>query len=218
MVNVSDRQKPDFPYRTDGRGLMSTLLDSMALKVLSALIAYPTEPLVGNADEIAAMLQPEQLSAVEGLLTAFRTVDLARLQEHHAAMFDRTRKLARPLFEHLSGAAYHGQPRLTPISVAAPLSAGFYPSDDLPSFVETLAAMPVAEAQAVLAARGHILAAIEARLIRYGSAYSAIVGVLGAVGRADTEFGGHHSTPFGFGPEEWTDETLGRQALQRARA
>jgi nitrate reductase molybdenum cofactor assembly chaperone NarJ/NarW len=197
---------------------MSTLLDSMALKVLSALIAYPTATLVSNADEIAAMLQSDQLSALEGLLTTFRTSDLARLQEHHAAMFDRTRKLARPLFEHLPGAAYHGQPRLMPISVAAPLSTGFYPSDDLPSFVETLAAMPIAEAQAVLANSGHILAAIEARLSRYSSAYAEIVGILGAIGRADADIGHSPSTPFGFGAEEWPDNQIDRQTPRRALA
>lgn len=218
MANVSDRQKPDFGRPADGRGLMSALLDSMALKVLSALIAYPTEPMVGNADEIAGMLQPDQRSALEELLTAFRTGDLAQLQEHHAAMFDRTRKLARPLFEQLHGAAHHGQPRLIPISSTAPLSTGSYPSDDLPSFVETLAAMPIAEAQAAVAARGHILAAIEARLIRYGSAYSAIVGVLGAIGGGDAEFSCRQSFPFGFGSEDWPDTNIERRGRQRALA
>jgi nitrate reductase delta subunit len=79
------------------------------LKILSALLTYPTEDLVTAAGELKAvlareaLLKPRQLSAVTALIDDIASGDLFDVQERYIRLFDRTRSLSLHLCEHVHG-------------------------------------------------------------------------------------------------------------------
>src|SRR5437667_131281 len=80
-----------------------------SFKVLSALLSYPTQPLIDAAPELVAVLDAEKLlpqpqrCAVEALIAEIRTGDVYDLQERYGLLFDRSKTLALHLFEHVHG-------------------------------------------------------------------------------------------------------------------
>ena len=80
-----------------------------SLKVLSALLAYPTAELQAAIPELRAALDAEdalprrQRDRLERILEELATGELYDLQERYVLMFDRTRSLSLHLFEHVHG-------------------------------------------------------------------------------------------------------------------
>ena len=78
------------------------------LKVLSALLSYPTAELQAAVPELRAALDAEAClprknrDRLERLLEEMATGDLYDLQERYVLLFDRTRSLSLHLFEHVS--------------------------------------------------------------------------------------------------------------------
>ena len=79
------------------------------LKVLSALLNYPTAELQAAVPEMRAALDAERRlpqknrDRVDRLLEEVATRDLYDLQERYVLLFDRTRSLSLNLFEHVHG-------------------------------------------------------------------------------------------------------------------
>ena len=79
------------------------------LKVLSALLGYPTEELKAAAPELAAAIDAEALlpaparDSVVALIDDIAAGDVYDLQERYVLLFDRTRSLSLHLFEHIHG-------------------------------------------------------------------------------------------------------------------
>ncbi len=164
----------------------------MPLKAISALLSYPSADLQAAGDEIiaalnvdlgqGALLPPATLHALAALVREISDGDLYDLQESYVGLFDRSRTLSLNLFEHV-----HGESRERGGAMVDLLenyrAAGFEPAsselpDHLPVLLEFLAMRPLGEAQEVLADAAHILEALETRLTRRESAYSAVFAAL----------------------------------------
>ena len=81
------------------------------LKVLSALLTYPTAELQAAVPEMRVALDREgclpqrNRDRVDRILEELATGDLYDLQERYVLLFDRTRSLSLHLFEHVHGEA-----------------------------------------------------------------------------------------------------------------
>ena len=79
------------------------------LKVLSALLTYPTAELQAAVPEMRlalareARLPPRNRDRLDRVLAEIATGDLYDLQERYILLFDRTRSLSLHLFEHVHG-------------------------------------------------------------------------------------------------------------------
>ena len=164
------------------------------LKVLSALLTYPTTELVAAAPELRAVLDREAVlpkrerAAVDGLIADLATHDLYDAQERYILLFDRTRSLSLHLFEHVHGESRdRGQAMVDLIKVYE--DGGFTPTtaelpDFLPLFLEYAATRTPAEAIELIGQPGHVFAALRERLAKRSSSYEAIFAALTALSRA----------------------------------
>ena len=79
------------------------------LKVLSALLTYPTAELQAAVPEMRAALDAENRlpqknrHRIDRILEELANGDLFDLQERYVLLFDRTRSLSLHLFEHVHG-------------------------------------------------------------------------------------------------------------------
>lgn len=164
------------------------------LKVLSALLTYPTDDLVAAAAELKAALAQEALlksqhrAALGALIDDIARRDLFDAQERYIMLFDRTRSLSLHLFEHVHGESRdRGQAMVDLIKVYE--DGGYTPTiselpDFLPLFLEYAGTRAPAEAIELISQPGHVLAAIKERLAKRGSPYEAVFAALVALSKA----------------------------------
>ena len=130
------------------------------LKVLSALLTYPTEELAAAADELKAVLRSEgvlrgaHLAGVVAFIDDLAARDPFDAQERYVLLFDRTRSLSLHLFEHVHGESRdRGQAMVDLLRLYE--EAGYSPTDKelpdfLPLFLEFLSTQQPAEARELL--------------------------------------------------------------------
>ncbi len=164
------------------------------LKVLSALLTYPTADLVAAGDELKAVMERESVlparerAALAGLIDDLAAHDLYDAQERYILLFDRTRSLSLHLFEHVHGESRdRGQAMVDLIKVYE--DGGYTPTtaelpDFLPLFLEYAATRTPAEAIELIGQPGHVFAAIRERLAKRASPYESIFAALTALSRA----------------------------------
>ncbi len=160
-------------------------------KVLSVLLAYPSEELAASAVDLSAILDAEALLpreqrlALDTLIEEVATVDVYDLQERYGVLFDRSKTLALYLFEHVHGESRDRGQAMVDLRAmyekAGLLLATNELPDYLPLFLEFLSALEIAEARALLADTAHILAALSERLGRRQSSYKAVFDALVAI-------------------------------------
>jgi nitrate reductase delta subunit len=154
------------------------------LKVLSALLSYPTAELQVAVPEMRAALDAEgQLpqknrDRLDRLLEEIATHDLYDLQERYVLLFDRTRSLSLNLFEHVhSESRDRGQAMVDLMALyerhGLAIRTGELP-DHLPLLLEFLSEAPEAEARGLIAETAHILEAIRQRLKKREVPYSSV--------------------------------------------
>jgi nitrate reductase molybdenum cofactor assembly chaperone NarJ/NarW len=154
------------------------------LKVLSALLSYPTAELQAVVPEMRAALDAERRlpqknrDRVDRLLDEIATRDLYDLQERYVLLFDRTRSLSLNLFEHVHGESRdRGQAMVDLMALydrhGLAMNSNDLP-DHLPLFLEFLSEIPEAEARGLIAETVHILEAIRQRLKRRKVPYSSV--------------------------------------------
>jgi len=164
------------------------------LKVLSALLTYPTGDLLAAAGELKAALTSESilsrrdLAAVNALIDDLAGRDLFDAQERYILLFDRTRSLSLHLFEHVHGESRdRGQAMVDLIKLYE--DGGYTPTatelpDFLPLFLEYAATRAPAEAIELIGQPGHVLAALRERLAKRGSPYEAVFAALVALSKS----------------------------------
>lgn len=164
------------------------------LKVLSALLTYPTPDLQAAAPELKAILRREavltgaHLAGVINLVDDIATRDLLDVQERYILLFDRTRSLSLHLFEHVHGESRdRGQAMVDLMKVYE--DAGYTPTaselpDFLPLFLEFASTRPPTDALELIAEPGHVLAALRERLAKRSSPYMTVLGALVALSKA----------------------------------
>ena len=164
------------------------------LKVLSALLAYPTDDLLAAASELKdvlaseAVLHRRDLAAVNALIDELAGRDLFDAQERYIFLFDRTRSLSLHLFEHVHGESRdRGQAMVDLIKLYE--DGGYTPTstelpDFLPLFLEYAATRAPAEAIELIGQPGHVLAALRERLAKRNSPYEAVFAALVAMSKS----------------------------------
>jgi nitrate reductase molybdenum cofactor assembly chaperone NarJ/NarW len=163
------------------------------LKVLSVLLSYPSEQIVGAGDELYAVLVREavlprtHMVAVRELIDEIKSRDLLDLQERYLLLFDRTRSLSLHLFEHIHGESRdRGQAMVDLIKVYE--DGGFTPTaselpDFVPLFLEFASTREPATAMGLVSEPGHVFAALQERLRKRKSPYAAVFSALVALGQ-----------------------------------
>lgn len=164
------------------------------LKVLSALLSYPTDELLAARDELIGVLEREAVlpraerRALALLIHDIATGDLMDMQERYILLFDRTRALSLHLFEHVHGESRdRGQAMVDLIKVYE--DGGYTPTvtelpDFLPLFLEFAATRTAAEAIELIGQPAHVFAALRERLRKRGSPYEAVFAALARLSQA----------------------------------
>jgi nitrate reductase delta subunit len=158
------------------------------LKLLAALLSYPSAELVDALPEIARRfgeqpaLRAATQDALAGLLAELRREDLLDLQERYVAQFDTGRSASLHLFEHVHGDSRDRGQAMVDLN-ALYRRAGFaLASNELPDFLpavlEYLSTRPESEVREMLGDCAHILRAIGERLLDGGSPYAAVFAAL----------------------------------------
>ena len=154
------------------------------LKVLSALLTYPTAELQVAIPELRqaldrdAVLPRRQRHRLDRVIDEIATLDLYDLQERYVLLFDRTRSLSLHLFEHVHGESRdRGQAMVDLAALYArhgiEIAANELP-DYLPLFLEFLSLAPGREAVDLIGETAHVLEAIRIRLKKRKSSYSSV--------------------------------------------
>lgn len=162
------------------------------LKILSALLSYPSAELQAALPELAALIDADKSvgraprKALKALTEALRGEDLYAAQEGYVALFDRGRALSLHLFEHVHGESRdRGQAMVDLIEVyrrnGLELNARELP-DYLPLFLEFLSQTPAPEAKDLLADAMPVLTLLGARLEHRQSPYAAVFTALESLG------------------------------------
>jgi len=158
------------------------------LKVLSLLLSYPEAEMLAALDEMAAVVEQENLlqddhkKLVLALIDAYRGVDLLDVQEDYVALFDRGRFLSLHIFEHVHGESRdRGQAMVNLLQMYE--AHGFEMSthelpDYIPLFLEFLSQQEQAEAVQLLHDAMPVLSLLGARLTERGSEFGAIFDAL----------------------------------------
>jgi len=165
-----------------------------SLKVLSALLTYPTAELQAAVPEMRAALDAEGRlpqkcrDRVDRILEQLETWDLYELQERYTFLFDRTRSLSLNLFEHVHGESRDRGQAMVDLKQlyerqGLELASNELP-DFLPLFLEFLSVVPEAEACELIGETAHILEAIRQRLKKRKAPYSSVFSSLLALSRS----------------------------------
>ena len=164
------------------------------LKLLSALLTYPTTALIDAGSEMKralareAVLSRRDREAVGQLIDDLCAHDLYDAQECYILLFDRTRSLSLHLFEHVHGESRdRGQAMVDLIKVYE--DGGYAPTaselpDFLPLFLEFASTRAPAEAIELIGQPGHVFAALRERLAKRSSPYAAVFSALVALSKA----------------------------------
>jgi nitrate reductase delta subunit len=154
------------------------------LKVLSALLSYPTAELQAAIPQMRAALDGEarlpqhNRDRLERLLQEISKGDLYDLQERYVLLFDRTRSLSLHLFEHVHGESRDRGQAMVDLKALYERHGLFMSTselpDHLPLFLEFLSAIPEAEARELLEETTHVLEAIRLRLKKRKVPYSPV--------------------------------------------
>jgi nitrate reductase molybdenum cofactor assembly chaperone NarJ/NarW len=164
------------------------------LKVLSALLTYPTPELVEAAEELKSVLRSEAILPPRHQQDLFQLIDeiavgdLYDMQERYTLLFDRTRSLSLHLFEHVHGESRdRGQAMVDLLKLYE--DAGHTPTaselpDFLPLFLEFAATRQPADALELVGQPGHVFAALKERLSKRKSSYEAVFDALIALSKA----------------------------------
>lgn len=164
------------------------------LKVLSALLSYPTADLQAAVPEMRAALDAEAClpqksrDRLDRILEGLATGDLYDLQERYVLLFDRTRSLSLHLFEHVHGESRDRGQAMVDLKALYERHGLFMHSNELPDhlplFLEFLSQIPEAEARDLLDETSHVLEAIRLRLKKRKVPYSSVFSCAQELARA----------------------------------
>jgi nitrate reductase delta subunit len=158
------------------------------LKILGALLTYPTEDMIKVLPEMMEELVSEKwlpeksLHEISKLAEALQSEDIYDLQETYVALFDRTPSLSLYMFEHIHGDSRDRGQALVDLDEVY-RDTGLYNDsehtpDYLPLFLEYLALLPAGEAKENLEGPSDVFVALAARLKKRDSLYSSVIEAL----------------------------------------
>jgi len=184
----------------------------LTLRVLSRLMAYPTEETVAAGPEMRAVLERENAlggdaqQALHQFIERLENTPLMKLQEEYVALFDRGRHLSLHLFEHVHGESRdRGQAMVELINYyresGLELDAHELP-DYLPLLLEFLSTRDRQEINALLADAMAVIVLLGARLRERESDYATLFEALVEIGGEPEEAATMREQAATEGPDE----------------
>ena len=174
-------------------GLVKEQPATGTLRTMAALLDYPDAELRAMAPQLAdalnheGALDPSRLVELESLTRQLAQAAPLRTEAEYVELFDRGRRTALHLFEHVHGDSRDRGPAMVDLAqtyerAGLYLAPGELP-DYLPVVLEFASTQPPREAKAFLGEIAHIVRAIFSALLRRQSAYaSALAAVLELAG------------------------------------
>ena len=164
------------------------------LKVLSALMAYPTPSLQAAIPELRqaldaeGMLPAKQRDRLDRIMSEIESDDIYALQERYVLLFDRTKTLSLHLFEHIHGESRdRGQAMVDLASLydrnGFAIATSELP-DYIPLFLEFTSLLPIEDAQELIRDTSHILETIRLRLKKQKATYTSVFSAVMALSDA----------------------------------
>ena len=154
------------------------------LKVLSLLLAYPTEEIAAAAPSFRAVLDDEGLlpewrrGPLRQLAAQLAERNLYDVEERYVLLFDRTRSLSLHLFEHVHGESRDRGQAMVELKELYAANGLEMPASELPDylplFLEFLSTRPLGEARGYLGDIVHIVSVLEERLRKRNSIYAEV--------------------------------------------
>ena len=183
---------------------------SHSLRVLAALLGYPSAEMLSHLPEMRALLHDERaislsrLSELGALMDTLRRTEPLELEATYVALFDRGRATSLHLFEHVHGDSRDRGPAMIDLGqtydkAGLILAQGELP-DYLPAVLEFVSTQPPREARAFLAEMAHIFNAVFGALVQRDSAYASVLGAL-------IDLAGEEAAPIKPAAEEPLDES-----------
>lgn len=159
-----------------------------SLRVLAALLGYPTAEMRGYLPEMREILRHENaLSAarrteIDALIDLLGRADTLESEAGYVELFDRGRNTSLHLFEHVHGDSRDRGPAMIDLAQTYE-KAGMYLApgelpDYLPAVLEFVSFQPPREARAFLGEMAHIFNAIFGALQQRKSPYASVLGAL----------------------------------------
>jgi nitrate reductase delta subunit len=158
---------------------------SHTLRALAWLLRYPDAELRRLAPALAIALREEgaiesaRLAELEALASRLAAADGIRTESDYVELFDRGRRTALHLFEHVHGDSRDRGQAMVDLAqtyerAGLRLNAGELP-DYLPAVLEFASTQPPREARAFLRETSHIVRSIFSALAERGSPYASVV-------------------------------------------
>jgi nitrate reductase delta subunit len=158
------------------------------LRVLAHLLRYPEPELRAHLDELRAALHRERalpasrLAELDTLIDRLATQPSLRLEAEYVELFDRGRRTALHLFEHVHGDSRDRGPAMIDLAAtyerAGLAWSGSELPDYLPAVLEFASTQPPREAREFLREFAHIVRTIFSALLEQGSAYASVAGAV----------------------------------------
>lgn len=155
------------------------------LRALAWLLRYPDAELRAAAGEIGAALHDEgalaagRLAELDALVRRLAAAPGLRVEAEYVELFDRGRRTALHLFEHVHGDSRDRGPAMVDLAqtydrAGLQLVPGELP-DYLPVVLEFASTQPPAQAREFLRETAHIVQAIFSALLERGSPYASVL-------------------------------------------
>jgi nitrate reductase delta subunit len=155
------------------------------LRALAWLLRYPDAELRAAAGELGAALRDEgalgasRLAELEALVRRLAAAPGLRVEAEYVELFDRGRRTALHLFEHVHGDSRDRGPAMVDLAQTYDRAGlQFVPGelpDYLPVVLEFASTQPPAQAREFLRETAHIVQAIFSALLERGSPYASVL-------------------------------------------
>ena len=161
---------------------------SRTLRVMAALLGYPSVEMRACLDEMdewlqtEAALSPDRLAELRALIGSLKRADVIDAEADYVQLFDRGRATALHLFEHVHGDSRERGPAMIDLAQMYAqrgllLAPGELP-DYLPAVLEFASSLKPREARDFIGEFAHILNVLFNALQQRGSAYASVLGAL----------------------------------------
>ena len=182
----------------------------LTLRVLAHLLRYPDAELRAHLPEVQQPLADEaalpaaRLAELQALLQYLGTQSALDVESEYVALFDRGRRTALHLFEHVHGDSRDRGPAMIDLLQTYEKAGLYLDANELPDYLpvvlEFASSQPPQQAREFLGEIAHIVRVIFSALLKRNSPYAS---VLAAV----LELAGEKAEPVAVAPEPEMDES-----------
>jgi nitrate reductase delta subunit len=158
------------------------------LRVLAALLRYPDAELRSHSGELRDALRDERaltfsrLAELDRLLDRLAGADAMQVEADYVDTFDRSRRTALHLFEHVHGDSRDRGPAMVDLAQTYERAGLFLGAGELPDYLPVVlqfaSTQPPPQARDFLREIAHIVRAIFSALLERGSPYAAPLAAL----------------------------------------